>query len=107
MPWFQRRRTPEKWFNWHASSFADMGSGRITGARALRRRVNAQQGLVASGVEAIPFALRMLDSPDAEIREDAGGILAALGRREEVVPQLLSALAHEHDDQARDSLVMA
>jgi HEAT repeat protein len=49
----------------------------------------------------------MLDSPDAEIREDAGGILAALGKREEVVPQLLTALAHELDDQARDSLVIA
>jgi HEAT repeat protein len=84
-----------------------MDAGRIHGAKAFELRVEAQQGLIASGTAAIPFALRMLASSDAEIREDAGGVLAALGRREDVVPQVLAALEDERDEQARDALVVA
>jgi HEAT repeat protein len=36
-----------------------------------------------------------------------GGVLAALGRREDVVPQVLAALEDERDEQARDALVVA
>jgi HEAT repeat protein len=49
----------------------------------------------------------MLDSSDAEIREDGGSILAALGRSEDMVSEVLVALEAERDDQARDSLVIA
>ena len=84
-----------------------MDAGRIDGASAFRLRVEAQWGLIACGTDAIPYALRMLTSPDAEIREDAGGILGQLGKSDEVVEGVLAALEGETDDQARDSLVIA
>jgi HEAT repeat protein len=84
-----------------------MDAGRIAGDEAFKRRVEAQWGLIRSGQEAIPFALRMLGSSDPEIREDGGGILGQLGTQDGVADGVLAALAAESDDQARDSLVLA
>jgi HEAT repeat protein len=102
-----RRRGPKAWSRRHASSFADMDAGRIDGAEAFERRVEATWGLIGCGADAIPYAIDMLKSSDAEIREDAGGILGALGREPEVVDAVIAALQSETDCQARDSLVVA
>jgi len=107
MQWLKRRRGPEHWFLLHAASVADMDAGRISGSEAFDRRAKAQWGLIACGTEAVPYALRMLASPDADVREDAGGVLGAIGRQPEVVDAVLDALETENDQQTRDSLVLA
>jgi hypothetical protein len=38
----------------------------LAGSAAFDRRVKAQWGLIACGAEAVPYALRMLESSDAE-----------------------------------------
>jgi len=49
----------------------------------------------------------MLESSDAEIRADGGGLLGALGREPGVVEAAISALERETEHQARDSLILA
>jgi HEAT repeat protein len=105
--WLKRRRGPEDWFRLHASAFADLDARRIDATEGFERRVEATWGLIGCGVDAIPYALEMLKSSDAEIREDAGGVLGALGREPEVVEAVIAALRSETDDQARDSFVIA
>ena len=72
-----------------------------------RRRVHATWGLIAKGAEAVPHALAMLRSEDADAREDGAGILAEVGKDGQVIEHVLRALASETDATARDSLVLA
>jgi HEAT repeat protein len=72
-----------------------------------RRRVHATWGLIAKGAEAVPHAVAMLRSEDADAREDGAGILAEVGKDGRVIEHVLRALASETDATARDSLVLA
>ena len=74
---------------------------------AFRRRVSACQGLVAKGTDAIPYALAMLRSKEADAREDGAAILGEIGQDGNIVDQVLQALASETDVIARDSLILA
>jgi HEAT repeat protein len=71
------------------------------------RRVLATWGLIAAGAEGVPYALAMLRSRDPEEREDAAGILGALGRQDGVVAALTRAVEEETDVQAKDSAIAA
>lgn len=70
-------------------------------------RVNATWGMIAKGKASIRYALQMLKSADPDAREDAGGILHALGRTAEVVEELITALENESTLQAEDSIIIA
>ena len=74
---------------------------------AFARRAHASWGLIAKGAAAIPFALTMLRSAEADAREDGAAILAEMGKGESVVDAILSSLAAETDIVARDALVTA
>ncbi len=74
---------------------------------AFRRRVHATWGLIAKGVIAIPHAVAMLRSKDADAREDGAAILAEVGKDSHTVKYVLQALGSETDTAARDSLVLA
>lgn len=82
---------------------ADQGVGR----ESFSKRVEAAWGLIARGAEAVPFALKMLESGDPDLREDGASVLAQVGRDERVIAELLQALATERDNQVRDGLVLA
>ena len=71
-----------------------------------RKRVDAIWGLIAKGAEALPYALQMLINDTPEAREDAGGILAELGKVEGVLEAILERIEQEHDQQALASLVL-
>lgn len=72
------------------------------------KRVTASWGLIARGSASVPHLLRMLTSSEPDSREDAAGALAWLGSdKGSVVTELLEALEHEDDQQARDSIVIA
>jgi HEAT repeats len=72
-----------------------------------RRRVHATWGLIAKGAAAIPHAVAMLNSKDADAREDGASILAEIGKGPEVVQHVLDALGSETELVARDALVQA
>lgn len=72
-----------------------------------RRRVHAAWGLIAKGAEAVPHALAMLRSKDANACEDGAAILAEIGKDAQAIDEVLRALASETDPAARDSLVPA
>jgi hypothetical protein len=74
---------------------------------AFKRRVHAMWGLIAKGVEAIPYALTLLRRPEAEAREDAAAILETVGKENVVVDELLKSLNSETDITVKDSLVIA
>lgn len=83
-------------------------SGRDDDAHlAFRRRVHATWGLIAKGVMAIPHAVAMLRSKDADAREDGAAILAEIGKDSHAVEHVLQALGSETDAAARDSLILA
>src|SRR5689334_14509666 len=67
---------------------------------AWSKRVFAVWGFIANGTEALPYVLQMLKSPVADAREDAGGVLAELGRQESVVDPLIEAVEAEGDEVA-------
>jgi len=69
-------------------------------------RIHAIWGLIAKGSAAVPFALKMLQSPEPEAREDGASILSQLGQNESIVTAVLCALAAEEDTTARDSLIL-
>src|ERR1051325_3337170 len=95
----------EGWFDCHQAVFADFEARRIGGREFFERRVKACWGLISCKEEAVPFALQMLRSPVADVREDAGGILTYVGRDEGAVDAVLAALATETDLQAIASLL--
>ncbi|HSF27127.1 MAG TPA: HEAT repeat domain-containing protein [Actinomycetes bacterium] len=71
------------------------------------KRVMASWGLIARGVEAMPFLLKMLHSDSADSREDAAGALAWIGTSSpEVVAALLDALRRSVADEERDSILL-
>jgi hypothetical protein len=74
---------------------------------AFRRRAHAAWGLIARGAAAIPHAVAMLRSKDADAREDGAAILAEVGKDSSAVEHVLQALASETDIAARDSLILA
>ena len=74
---------------------------------AFKRRVHAMWGLIAKGADAIPYALTLLDRPEAEAREDAAAILEEVGKEGEVADGLLRSLSSETDATVRDSLIIA
>ena len=71
------------------------------------RRVHATWGLIARGVEAIPYALGLLRRSEPEAREDGASILAEIGKDDGAVTELLESLKSETDRTARDSLIAA
>jgi hypothetical protein len=77
------------------------------GELEFRRRVHATWGLIAKGAAAVPYAVAMLKSEEADAREDGAAILAEIGKDAEVGRQVLEALASETDPLARDSLIQA
>jgi HEAT repeat protein len=74
---------------------------------AFKRRVHAMWGLIAKGVEAIPYALTLLRRPEAEAREDAAAILETVGKDNVVVDELLKSLESETTLTVKDSLLIA
>jgi hypothetical protein len=80
---------------------------RYDGQLAFRRRVHATWGLIAKGAEAIPYAVAMLKSKDADAREDGAAILAEIGKDSQALEHVLQALASETDTTTRDSLILA
>ena len=72
-----------------------------------RRRVHANWGLIAKGAAAIPHAVAMLNSKNADAREDGASILAEIGKGPEVLQHVLDALGSETELVARDALVQA
>ena len=91
----------------HAQAMKDARNKEVDSRLTFGRRVHACWGLIAKGVEGIPFALDMLRSGNSDAREDAAGILAEAGRDDGLVAQLLEALRAETDIQARDSIILA
>jgi HEAT repeat protein len=79
----------------------------VEAEQEFNRRVEAQWGMIAKGVAAVPYALAMLSSKHSEVREDGAGILAMLKRQPEVVPHLLAALETETDEVAKLALIGA
>jgi hypothetical protein len=77
------------------------------GREVFELRVHAQWGLIARGKESLPYALGMLRSTDADVREDAGGIVQYVGRDPIVSKAILDQLVVETDPQAKDSLILA
>lgn len=71
------------------------------------RRVHATWGLIAKGVVAAPYALRLLRHSEPAGREDGAAILSELGKDDSVVDKLLDTLRAETDTTARDSLILA
>ena len=71
-------------------------------------RVMASWGLIARGRDALPFLGLMLREGGPKAREDAAGAYAWIAEHDpSVVDELLAALEHEVDTQARDSIVVA
>jgi hypothetical protein len=99
--------TAEDWFDRYQTTFADFDAGRCAGQEFFDRRVKACWGLISCQEEAVPFALEMLRSPTADMREDAGGILTYVGRDEAAVDAVVASLAAETDVQTTDSLIGA
>src|SRR5262245_55103875 len=62
-----------------------------------RRRIHATWGLIAKGAIAIPHAVAMLKSKDADAREDGAAILAEIGKDSHAVENVLQALEAETD----------
>jgi HEAT repeats len=102
-----RRRDAGAWFEQHAKAFQDRNAGRIEADKWWNRRVQATWGLIGRRDEAVPFATRMLQSRNPDIREDGAGILAALGRDEKTVDAVLSALRVETEHEPRDAMIAA
>jgi hypothetical protein len=71
------------------------------------KRIFANWGFIAKGAEALPYVLRMLKSPVSEAREDAAGVLDALGQQEGVIEPLIEAVQTEEDEVARGSMITA
>lgn len=102
-----RRRDARSWFEQHAHAFTAYASQDISAESWWKQRVEATWGLISRREEAIPFAMKMLISPNPDIREDGAGVLAELGRDGRVVDGLLNALDKETEDQPRDVMISA
>jgi HEAT repeat protein len=102
-----RRRDARGWFEQHAHAFTAYANQDISADIWWQRRVEANWGLISRREEAIPFAMKMLSSPNPDIREDGAGVLAELGRDERVVDELLRALDKETEHQPRDAMIHA
>ncbi len=72
-----------------------------------QQRVDATWGLIANGEDAIPVALDMISSSNAEAREDGAAILAEIGKNDAAVNKSITALRGETDTTARDSIILA
>ena len=70
------------------------------------RLVHGSWGLIAKGADAIPYAVELLRSTEAQGREQGAAVLARVGK-DEVVSQLLTTLASEKDRQTMDGIVIA
>lgn len=88
-------------FDWKKENKEEIG--RYTWAL----RTNALWALISKGSEAIHYALKLLNYKIADAREDAGGILAAIGKDDNVVREIIQQLEIETDQEAQDSLIMA
>ncbi len=102
-----RRRDAKAWFDQHAKAFAAYDAEEIDVDTWWKRRVDANWGLISRRDEAVPYAMEMLRSGNPDIREDGAGVLAELGRNEEVIDALLGALQTEDEDQPRDAMIEA
>lgn len=71
------------------------------------RRVHSCWGLVAQGQASIPYVLEMLRSDHGDAREDAAGVLAAIGKDPEVERALIQQLRVEDGIVARDGIILA
>src|SRR5687767_1264424 len=107
MWWLRTRRRAQAWHELHVRAFADYDSGKIDVERWWSDRVAGQYGLISHGAASVPYALEMLDSPNAGIREDGAAVLAEVGRNARAVDALLSRLERETADQPRDAIIQA
>jgi HEAT repeat protein len=105
MKLFQRRSAKE-WYELLTRAYADRDNATISVNKWWKTRVAAERGLISCGIDAIPYAVELLDSRDPDIREDGAAVLAALGDNELVVDALLRALEKETEDQPRDMLII-
>ena len=102
--------TPEYYFEMHQAYIASLQGPRIPDEEArlaYRKRVHATWGLIAQGRDAIPYALRLLDSKVPEAREDGATVLGEVGRDEEVVQFLTETLGREQTLEGKDSIILA
>lgn len=81
----------EHYARMHADAIASLDESTI----AYGTRVHATWGLCYAGTAALPHALQMLKSKQAEAREDAAGILAHVAKDEQAVDELLAAFDRE------------
>lgn len=100
-----RRNTAQDLARQHASLFSRDCS--VPPDKRFAARVKATWDLIHCGEKAVPVVLEMLNSPSADIREDAAGILAEIGKDANVAEALLGRLESETDQQARDTLIQA
>lgn len=74
---------------------------------AYRKRVHATWGIIAKGLEGVPYALSLLKHTIPEAREDGAAILSRLGKDAQVVAKLLESLQTESDITAKDTMILA
>jgi HEAT repeat protein len=77
---------------------------------ANNRIVNASWGLIARGVDAVPFAIRLITSKDRDLRESGANVFAGFrdpSRLNTIVDRIMSALEVEQDRLVIDTLVGA
>ena len=74
---------------------------------AWRQRVHATYGLLARGIESMPYALQLLRHEHEDAREDAATILADIGAAPAAAKALREALRTETDDVARTAIAEA
>ena len=102
-----RRRRAQDWSEQYAAAMSDFGTGKIDAQTWWKLRVEANWGLISRGSEAIPFATKMLESGDADTREDGAGVLAEIGKDEASIDLLIASLQSESENQPRDAIVQA
>src|SRR5215213_4661012 len=101
------RRGAKEWHELLTRAYEDyFESGTISVNKWWKTRVAAERGLISCGVDAIPYAVELLDNRNPDIREDGAAVLAALRMHEQVVDALLRALDNETEDQPRDMLII-
>jgi HEAT repeat protein len=71
------------------------------------RQVMASWGLLARGIESLPFALQLIHSDDQDAREQGASLLGSLGKDPSISDELINMLESEPDDVARDSAIIA
>jgi len=101
-------RSAERWYREYRRAWNDLEHGPLEGVeRAYDRRVLASWGLSVRARDALPFALDMLRSPNAEIRADATSVLTHVKDDPAAVSALLAMLEEERELEALDATLVA